>query len=219
MAKRSITFGTYNTASNGWTLAALKLDDPSQKTSFVSNPGGQGSWDLSTALTDGVPIYNDRHLTVTLECSEGDRLSRKALIRTLVNTLDGMRVNIILPDDPDYYLDGRLKVAINYNDLAHASVTVTAVCDPWLYKVKETSAGGVLSDTPQVFTLTNNGRLGVVPVIQVSATATIRFGTFLTTLDHGTYQVSDIFITPGTHSVTCTGAGGLTFTFREAVLI
>lgn len=138
MEKRKIVFGTYDTAAKGWTLTGWKLSDAVQKTHFIDKPGGDGSWNFSTILTQGIPRYSNRQLAAFFECSEGDRLSREALIREMVNTLDGMEVDIYLPDDPYHHARGLLHVAREYNDMAHARVSVTATCEPWKHANEET---------------------------------------------------------------------------------
>lgn len=140
MQKRSILFGSYNTAAHGfWTLTALEFPTPDPVTHLVQVPGRlTGPLDLSTALTSGEPRYGSRNLRAVFESSEGDRAARQARIEEMINTLHGQRVNIVLPDTPDYYAVGRLTVRQLYNDLAHASVEVTGVCEPWIMKQNPT---------------------------------------------------------------------------------
>lgn len=221
MKKRTIVLGGYDTAANGWTLAGWQLSPAEQKTNFVEKPGGDGSWDLSTALSDGIPRYYNRTLTVTLEHSGGDRLSREAIIRNMANLLDGMRENIELPDDPDHYMIGRLHVAREYNDPAHAAVTVTAVCDPWKYSAAETVVDLTAATVEQTATLSNSGRLAVAPVLTVSgADASVRvvYGNISKALSAGTYQLPDLLLTPGTHALVYSGTGSVQVAYREAVL-
>ena len=219
MVKRTIVFGGYNTAANGWTLTGWQLSPAEQKTNFVERTGGDGSWDLSTALTDGQPRYYDRTLTVTLEHSGGDRLNREAIIRQMVNQLDGQRLNIELPDDPFHYITGRLHVAREYNDPAHAAVTVTAVCNPWKYSNPETTVTLTAATTKKTAQLVNNGRLAVVPTLTVTGSSVlVEFGNFSRALGAGTYQLPDLLLTSGTHTLTYSGTGTLTIKYREAVL-
>lgn len=219
--KRKIVIGGYDTAANGWTLTACKLSDPALKANYVNIPGGDGSWDLSTALTDGQPRYSDRTLTVTLECSEGDRLSRETLIRQMINQLDGLRYDIELPDDSYRHINGRVHIARNYSDLAHASVTVTATCKPWRYNNAETIVTLTAKTTTQTARLVNNGRLAIVPLLTVSgsgASIRLEYGSSSLALSAGEYQWPDLLLTPGAHTLAYTGAGTLKITYREAVL-
>ena len=77
MQKRTARIGGYDTAVYGWTLTGCELRAPEQKTNYVERTGGDGSWDLSTVMTGGVPRYKDRTLTITLENSQGDRADRE----------------------------------------------------------------------------------------------------------------------------------------------
>ena len=133
MDKRTLIIGSYNTAEHGWTLCSFKLSDAAMKTKYTEKNGGDGSWDLSTVMTDGEPRYKNRSLAAVLECSEGTRTTREELINALVDSLDGRECHIVLPDRPEHYLVGRVHVTVNYSDLAHASVGISATCEPWLY--------------------------------------------------------------------------------------
>ena len=219
MDKRGIIFGDYNTAVNGWTLTAWKLSVAEQKTKYIDKPGGDGTWDLTTVLTDGIVRYKDRVLTATFECSEDSRLTRENEIRRMVNALDGMRVDIVLPDDTEHYMVGRLKVVREYNDLAHACVTVTATCEPWKYANAETIVTVAATEEAQPVTLQNEGRRAVVPEISVTGgTVHLEYGSKTTTLSEGTWQWANLLLTPGDHALTYRGEGSIDITYREAVL-
>lgn len=221
MEKRTIRLGTYDTAAHGWTLTKWTLSAAEQKTNYVDKTGGDGSWDLSTAMTDGIMRYRNRTLTATFECSEGDRLSREAIIRNMVNSLDGMKEDIELPDDTAHHLVGRIHVVKDYNDPAHAAVTVTATCEPWKYANTETAVTLTAASTAKTANLVNNGRRALVPTIKVEgddASVVLAYGTKSMALSAGTYQWPDLLLTPGTHKVTYSGTGTATITYREAVL-
>lgn len=223
MIKRKITFGNYDTAAQGWTLTGWFLEPAEEKTNFVEKQGGDGSWDLSTALTDGIPTFRDRPLTVTLECSEGDRLSREAEIRNMINRLHGMRVDIELPDDEYHHLSGKLNVRKEYNDLAHAAVTVTAVCDPWKYANTDTVVTlTAATGTTKTARIINNGRRAVVPGLTITGGATasilVAYGAKSMSFSMGEYKWPELLLTPGAHEISYLGTGTLKLTYREAVL-
>lgn len=220
MEKRRITLGTYDTAARGWTLTGWQLSAAQRKAILVDKPGGHGHWDLSAVLTDGEPVYEARTLTATLECSEGDRLSREAEIDIMINWLDGWTMPIILPDRPLQYLTGVVHVERLYNDMAHASVAVTATCEPWRYNSTETVLNLIATTTAQTAEIVNPGRLSVVPLVEITgAPVTLVFGTSSWALDVGSYKLPDLRLTQGTHKLTYSGRSGLVkITFREAVL-
>lgn len=221
MQKRKIVIGDYDTASHGWTLTGWKLSDAEQKTNYVEKAFGDGSWDLSTTLTEGIPRYKDRSFTATLEISEGTRQEREEAIRNMVNLLDGYRWEMQLPDDEQHYIVGRVHVAREYNDLAHGAVTVTAVCDPWKYAVQEKLVAVTASAEAQTVQLTNEGRRAAVPLLQVSgsdASVTLVFGTSTKAVSAGTWQWPEMLLTSGAHTLTYFGTGKISITYREAVL-
>jgi hypothetical protein len=218
MQKRKLIIGDYDTAAFGWTLAAWKLADPTQKTKYEDKPSGDGSWDLSTALTDGIPRYTDRELIVTLELSEGTRLEREEIIRYMVNLLDGLRWPIYLPDDDLHYITGRVHVAREYNDPTHAAVTVTAICEPWKYANTETVVTLTATSTARSTTLYNSGRRAVVPTLTVTGSVVLGFGASTLSLSAGTYTWPDLLLTTGRHVLTYSGSGTVVLTYREAVL-
>ena len=221
MEKRRIIFGTYDTATAGrWTLTEWALSQPALKESYVTVPGHDGDLDLSTVLTDGEPRYGNRSLTATFESSEDTREVREDVIREMMNELDGLRMDIVLPDDPQHFVTGRVRVERLYNDLAHASVRVTATCDPWRYSTIETVIGLAATSAWQSVLLYNRGRRSVVPTITVpeGGTLTIEYGTATLSVSKGTHAWPTLYLTRGTHALRYMGTGVAMLTYREAVL-
>lgn len=219
MEKRGLTIGTYNTVEQLWTLTAWEFSAPEYQENFLTVPGRDGALDLSAALTNGAPAYHSRTLTVKLECSEGTRLDREAAINTMVNWLDGWRQDIVLPDDPDHYITGRVSVAREYNDNAHAAVTVTAVCDPWRYAKEETLYTLTAEAGEKTAQLVNSGRRTVVPLLSITGgTILLKYGAYSWALGDGIYQLPDLTLPQGGGTLTYSGTGTLRISYREAVL-
>lgn len=225
MTKRTVKIGSYDTAVRGWTLTGIKLSSPEQKTNYVEKSGGDGSWDLSTVMTDGIPRYKNRSLTLTLECSQGSRDDRETLINEMVNQLDGFDWPIVLPDRPEHYLHGRVHITVNQN-LAYAAVTITAEVEPWFYANRETvvmlNAPITSSTDAATFQLWNHGRRVVSPLITVDGVAHLSFNGSHTNLTTGTFEWSALQLSPGMNELIYTGSMAatdtLTLTYREAVL-
>lgn len=229
MEKRKLIIGAYDTALTGlWTLTDWNLSDPELVESFLDVPGRiDGPLDASTALTDGDPRYGPRSLVATLESSEGTRLEREERIRAMRNALDGWRFDIILPDDPTHHVTGRVRVERLYNNLAHASVRVTATCDPWRYNNADTVVALQATETPQTATLINSGRRAVAPVLTVSGgDVNITFaGGPPRALSPRVYtDIPELFLPPDrflptrSFPLTYSGVGQILLTYREAVL-
>ena len=218
MQKRRIIIGDYDTSLYGWTLAAWALSPAKQKTNYKAKPLGDGTWDLSTALTDDIPRYNDRELAVTLELSEGTRMEREEIIRHMVNLLDGLRWPIQLPDDEHHHIVGRVHVAREYNDLAHAAVSVTAICEPWKYANAETVVTLTATQAKQTATLYNRGKRALVPTLTVTGQVLLEYGTGSLAMSSGVYRWPDLLLTTGSLGITYSGAGTVSIAYREAVL-
>lgn len=220
MKKRKLLIGTYDTDLEGlWTLSELKLGLPELKEEYVDIPGRNGKLDLSTVLTDGEPQYGNRMFEALLESSEGTRTERNGRISYMVNLLDGLKFNIILPDDPMHYLHGRVRVEKQYSDLVHAAVKVTATCDPWLYNVAETQVTLEATSTMQAATLYNKGRKSVTPTVEViGGPVEIKFGEGSWVISEGTYIIPEIFLKTGSYPIQYKGTGMILITYREAVI-
>ena len=224
MQKRKIIIGTYDTALEGlWTLTSWFFEKAVANEEYANIPGHNGPLDLSTVLTDGEPYYGSREFEAILESSEGTRLEREERINQMINTLDGWRFNIILPDDTLHYINGRVRVERLYNDLSHASVKVSATCDPWRYNNAETVVGVIGSESEQTVSLKNSGRLSVVPTIKISGgDASLKFTsngeTRTWNLSPGEYILADIYLKTGAAPLTYSGTATITLSYREAVL-
>lgn len=221
MIKRGNRIGSYDTAVNGkWLLTAWSFSDPEQVTHFVDVPGRRkGPLDLSTASTDGDPVYGSRTFTAIYESSEDSRLEREDRISKMVNSLDGWTQNITLPDDDAHYIVGRVHVKRLYNDQAHASVQVTAICEPWKYNKEETRVVLNATTETQTATLHNPGRLSVVPLLTIEeGDVLLSSGGSSWALSPGVYTLPDLLISQSGKTVNYSGTGTMTFTYREAIL-
>ena len=220
MERRKLVIGTYDTDLNGpWTLASWELSKAEHRSEMVTVPGRDGELDMSTALTDGEPRYSSRTLTATLERSDGTRLEREAAINTMINWLDGWRVDIRLPDDDGHYLTGRVSVGKDYNDTAHAAVSLTATCVPWRYNDNETVHRLTAGTEELRARLTNGGRRTVIPSITITGgTVLLKYGAYSWALSDGVYQLPDLVVPQGGTEVLYSGTGQISFTYREAVL-
>lgn len=214
---REITFGNYRTHTDGlWTLTGCQFGDPSFLQNFVVIQGRAAPLDLSGALSeDGEPTYDNRMLTATFESSEGKRDERTTRISYVKNTLDGRKVQIVLPDFPDHFLMGRVVVRELYNDLAHCSIQIEAICDPWFYSVSEKV---VSASAESVVTLTNTGRMKVTPLVEVNGDIQLTFGETSWSGTTGTYQIPALRLGADSVEVSVTGSGSVEFTWREGIL-
>lgn len=215
--RRYLTIDKYNTWYD-WrlTLTSQELTPPEPKTNYIELDGAHGTLDLTEALT-GEVTYADRVYKATFWTSEGTYTDRLRVLQDIVRTVHGWKSPIILPDDPDHYLMGRVLVKSRTWDRVHAEVAIEAICDPWLYAVNETERRVDMSGTQDVV-IHNHGRKTLCPVITVTNRMTLTYNGTTVELPVGTYQVTDLRLTPGANVISVTGYGTLTFTYREASL-
>lgn len=218
MARKAI-IGNYDTAAKGWTLCAYALDPPAWRENLVEVPGMDGALDLSP-YPSGEVAYSPRTLSITLERSDGTRASREAAIDAMVNALDGKSLKITLPDGVDHYVWGRVRVARQYSNLAHAQVIVSATCDPYRYKAAPTTVTGTVPESGTLSLTLANERRPVIPAVEVSAAATITFGGKDIAVGAGTHRSLDIRLVAGNNAITIAAAAGTTVsvTYQEASL-
>lgn len=213
--KRFFTFDKFNTWHD-WRLivTAKSIPDPEPKTNYVELDGASGSLDLTEALT-GEPSYKDRTLTASFSCSEGTRVERERLLRTIAASLHGRKVKIIEPDAPEHYFLGRVKIKSLENHPAYATFDIEATCDPWRYALYETER--TVTGAADVV-LYNSGVKSLCPTITVIGAVSITYKGTTTALTAGSYRITDIRLTPGANVIGVTGTGTVTFTYREAML-
>ena len=212
MEKRSFFFDKFNTWYD-WrlTLTAKSIPDPEPKTNYIDLEGVSGSIDLSEALT-GEVCYGDRTLTASFMCSEGTHGERERLLRKIASVLHGKKVQIIEPDDPDHYFWGRVRLKKVSNHIAYTEFSLEATCEPWRYAVHETER----TVTNARAVIYNYGVKSLCPTLTVIGPATVTVGGTPTTLESGTYQITDLRLMPGPNVVGVSGT--VTFTYREATL-
>lgn len=217
---RKVIIDDYDTAAYGWTLSGYRLDPPMWRESYISIPGMDGLLDASTALT-GEPQYDNRALEITLERSDGTRAEREAIITAILAKLDGRSVRITPPDRPDHVLIGRVHVARQYNDLAHAQVTVTASCAPWHYKSALTVVTRDDLGTAYKQLALSNEHRPVITTITVAQDTTLLWGGSTIAMSAGTHRRADIRLQGGANILkakVASGTGSITVEYQEASL-
>lgn len=123
----SITIGDKNTWDDWHLIPESRplFSAPPVKTNYIDIPGGDGSLDLSTAMT-GKPLYNNRTGSWSFIAENGFK-DWTALYSEIMVYLQGKKFKAILEDDPAYYYEGRFwvnqwasdkdwsRITINYN--------------------------------------------------------------------------------------------------------
>lgn len=216
--KRFFIIGKYNTWYDwGLTLTAKDTTPPEPYTNYVKLDGAHGTLDLSEALT-GEVVYQDRTVTASFMCSEGTYQEREALLRDIRAALHGREVQLVEPDDPDHFFQGRVKIKSVTRHAAYVQFTLEATCKPWRYAINESRRAVAVAGTPLDVVVRNHGTRTVCPTITVEGTVTITVNGVATELEEGSYKITDLRLTPGVNIINVSGAGSAVFTYREADL-
>lgn len=131
MIRRALTIGSYNTALDGkFVTAEMEIGQPEFYEEFQEVPGMHGALDFSEAPVSH-PVYKMREISVAFESSRGSVQEREERITEFMAACHGQRLKIVLPDYPDRYLIGRVKLKREFNNLAYCRVSMTAKCEPF----------------------------------------------------------------------------------------
>ena len=203
-----------------WRLVLTSKDvtPPEPKTNYVELDGMDGTLDLSESLTGEIK-YKDRTVSASFWTDEGTFKERSALLKNIVRTLHGKKIEIIEPDDPDHYFYGRVSVKSFNNILPYAEFTIEATCEPWRYAIEDSER--IIEVDSQTVTnaiIHNNGVKTLSPIITVTGSVNITYNGVTTPLIYGTYKIPEIRLYQGTNVIGVSGNGSVTFTYKEADL-
>ena len=215
---RGVNFGDYHTADD-WNLILNEktINPPTPKIVKVAVDGRDGDLNLSRALS-GDMKFNNRDASFTFLVTEGTHKEREDLIKEIINLIHGNELQIIEPDDEEHYLLGECTVSDVTNNKAYGSFKVTANCEPYKYFIDEINRTLTASATAIDVVLHNTGRKTVTPTITVDGAVNLAFGSSKVSLATGTYKLAELALHSGPTTVTISGSGTITFTYREAVL-
>lgn len=133
-----VKFGSYD-SYNSWNLFLKekpKISSPELQTYMVEIPGRNGQLDLTDSVFGGVK-YKDREIKMAF-LSYAEQAQWATIVENMMASLHGKKMQIVLPDDPNYYYYGRMVVEPDYG--RHVlTVKVTATVEPY----KTSINGGV----------------------------------------------------------------------------
>lgn len=116
-------------------LSKVDLPPATVKTSYVDNPGGDGSWDLTEAT--GKINYKNRDCKFTFSVLPTDDFEQKKT--EVSNLLNGRRYKVVLDKDPGYFWDGRCTVNKYESKKKLRQIVVSANVAPYKYKTEQTN--------------------------------------------------------------------------------
>ena len=180
-------------------LDGYTLDPPEVKTNLIDIPGGNGSLDLSEALTGDI-LYGNRPQSFSFAVIDPNSFERT---KTQVsNYLHGKKKHYQMTMDPGYTYYGRFSVS-KYSHTRYANglvgtIEISITAEP--FKMAPDVITRVSAIGGKVVYL-YGGRKRVVPTIETSVKTRVIKDGKLVDLPAGTWKVNDLYIREGTNEV------------------
>lgn len=203
--------------SLGWLRETVNFPTPQSQSNTITVPGRNSPIRFTEAL--GRVAYQPRSFDMTFSML-GDRSDYDRLVSAVVNQFAGQLCRVTLTEDPTLYALGTLEADPNYDPISGKGTLVLSCTDgdAFLYYVEETVESISGSGT---ITLRNDF-MPVVPVLTTTAEATLRWAvdgeSFHKTVSAGIWEIPELELRYGDNTVSVTGDGTTTFTYRQGRL-
>lgn len=199
-------------------LSSYSIGEPTQKTNYVEIPYGNGSIDLSEAIT-GKLQYGDRVIEATFDII-GNRSANQTKHQLIKSLIQGKKLNIKVPEDDSYYYVGRIAIQSLENQNNVNRFVLNALCEPYKYK-NDVTSHDLTMGLPGTLTETFvNDVMDTLPTFTVSASTQIVFGSYSVTVNAGSHQLSSVIFEQGDNEVTFNASNGTTInvSYQEGAL-
>ena len=232
MSYVDVLFG--NTKSHedwGLKLETIQLSFPEAKKDQIDIPGSNGVIDLTEV--NGKVCYKNR--TMTLAFSLDDDYAKWHLLSSrIAKELHGKVIKCILPDDPNYYYEGRFSLDSKKTNDVITDIVITGDVHPFKMDVYSSSEewlwdpfsfeNGIIRSyhdieilgTTEVFVI--GSEMPVVPKFICSADMDIEFNGSVFRLSAGETMNYDIILSGGENQLIFTGQGTVTIEYRGGIL-
>ena len=215
--KPDVTINEVSMLSLGWLRETVNFPTPQSQSNTITVPGRNSPIRFTEAL--GRVAYQPRSFDMTFSML-GDRSDYDRLVSAVVNQFAGQLCRVTLTEDPTLYALGTLEADPNYDPISGKGTLVLSCTDgdAFLYYVEETVESISGSGT---ITLRNDF-MPVVPVLTTTAEATLRWAvdgeSFHKTVSAGIWEIPELELRYGDNTVSVTGDGTTTFTYRQGRL-
>lgn len=215
----------------GLKLETIQLSFPEAKKDQIDIPGSNGVIDLTEV--NGQVCYKNR--TMTLTFSLDDDYAKWHLLSSLIaKELHGKIIKCILPDDPNYYYEGRFSLDSKKTNDVITDIIITGDVHPfkmdvyssseeWLWDPFSFEDGIIrsyhdieISGTTSVSVI--GSEMPVVPKFICSADMDLEFNGSVFRLSAGENMDYDIILSGGENQLIFTGQGTVTIEYRGGIL-
>ena len=215
--KPDVTINGVSMLSLGWLRETVNFPTPQSQRNTITVPGRNSPIRFTEAL--GRVAYQPRSFNMTFSML-GDRADFDRLVSAVVNQFAGQLCRVTPTEGPTLYALGTLEADPTYDPLTGKGTIVLSCTDgdAFLYYVEETVESISGSGTVTL----RNDFMPVVPVITTTAETTLRWAidgeAFHKTVSAGTWEIPELELRHGDNSVSVTGEGTTTFTYRQGRL-
>lgn len=227
-----VQIGEFKTFTDwGLKLESMSVSFPEAKTDQVDIPGANGLLDLSEV--NGQNCYKNRTLTLNFSLLD-DYTEWHDLSSKIARALHGKVVKCILPDDPNYYYEGRFSLQSTKNSDVLADFVFSGDVQPfkmerytaaenWLWDLFSFENGIVrgyseISVSGSLTLEVIGSDMPIVPEITCSAAMNVEIGGQVFELVEGVNKNYDIVLGSGRNMMKFTGNGTVSIDFRGGVL-
>lgn len=195
----------------GLKLLSYKPDPPTVKENTDDNPGGDGIIDQTDWL--GYPVYNNHHPEFTFDLHANDMNDMEDKLTRILNALNGQVKKVYTGDG--YYFEGRISVRAEPINNFYEMVVIKINAYPYKLKNDETVVKVTAASSEKTVVIKNE-KMPAMPKIKTTGAVTLKLrGVTSTISSSGEYTAPDMLLLEGDNTVTYSGSGTITFTYRE----
>lgn len=215
--KPDVTINGVSMLSLGWLRETVNFPTPQSQSNTITVPGRNSPIRFTEAL--GRVAYQPRSFDMTFSML-GRRAYYDNLVTDVVNLFAGRLCRVILNENPTLYAVGTLEAEPTYDPKTGKGQLVLSCTngDAFLYHVTESA---VIVSGSGTAVLTND-YMPVVPVITTTAETSLSWTvdgeSISKTVNAGTWEIPELELRHGENTVSVTGEGITTFTYREGRL-
>ena len=224
-----VKFGNYHSFRDFGLYPKSKMivAPPKVREVYVEVAGADGSLDLTEALV-GRPNFDSRESKFEFTVMNRERWD--SVYTSLMNSIHGRDMHVVLDDDPYWYYDGRVQVDAFSTNKHTATIVVTGFFDPykkslvgnslmWLWDTFnfETDVARDYAELVVDGTLTTTivgSKMPVTPVIEVSSNMTLLFNGTTYQLTAGRNRIAGMTLVDQEYQMTFTGDGTVSVEFE-----
>lgn len=215
--KPDITINGTSMMALGWLRETVNFPTPQSQSEVIVVPGRNSPIRYTEAL--GRAAYQPRSFDLTFTML-GSRAEFDDMVSEVANRYAGQLVQVICTEDPSLYVIGTVEAAPTYDPLTGKGILVLSStdADAFRYHVDET----VVTITGSGTVILSNDYMPVVPVVRTTAETafawTVGGDTFRKSVSAGKWEFPELELPHGDSTITITGSGTTTFTYREGRL-